>query len=91
MFSAPQLADGEKCPYCTASGPLRKGAHPTRHGSIAHLSVKTPMMNNSFYVSVALHDRMTETAQECGTTVGALCRAAVEDFLNRLEADYAEI
>jgi hypothetical protein len=39
---------GTKCPHCPAGfGPLRPGAHPTKHGSIAHRAKLGPMQIKS--------------------------------------------
>jgi hypothetical protein len=45
------------------------------------------MMPVSFDVSAELHDQLEETAKECGTSVSAVCRLAVQSFLSQLETD----
>ena len=46
-----------------------------------------PKVQVTFGVPPALYERMTSNVVECHTSMAQLCRAAVEDFLNRLEYD----
>lgn len=43
---------------------------------------KSPIM---FYAPPDLHDRIVDTAQECGTSVAGFCRTAVAAYLESLE------
>lgn len=48
-----------------------------------HTSI--PKIPVGFGVSPELHDRMTATAQECGTNMAELCRVAIAFYLDHLE------
>ena len=46
-----------------------------------------PMTPLGLLVAPELHDRLTKTAQECGTSLSELCRVGLTFYLDRLEAD----
>ena len=47
----------------------------------------TAKMPVGFGVTPELHDRMTVTAHDCGTSMSELCRVAVTFYLEHLEGE----
>lgn len=46
-----------------------------------------PLVPVGFGVAPELHDRMVDTAVECGTSLSELCRVAIAFYLDRLEGE----